>query len=160
MAEESFGPRESLDVRCPACHRTIHIVSPRLQTLRVGTTRKSAAPLREEISPEGRLLHLPGDQALSLKVLEGAEKGTVYPLTKPRTLIGRTNADVRVDDRLVSRLHCAVEVGDGGVILRDLGSTNGTHVNDQPIAAVNLVGGSTFRIGEHVFQLEISPKPA
>jgi len=42
--------------------------------------------------------------------------------------------------------------------LRDLGSTNGTLVNDELIAAATLENGSTFRIGKHVFQLVISPK--
>jgi phage FluMu protein Com len=160
FAEEGFGDQERLDVKCPACGRLIRVVNPKLQTLRLDTTRKKASAISEEMSPDGRLLRLPEDQELSLKVLEGEEKGTVYLLTKPRTLIGRANADILVHDRLASRLHCAVEVGEDGVVLRDLGSTNGTLVNDARIETATLANGSTFRIGKQVFQLLLAPKAA
>lgn len=158
FAEEGFGNQERLDMKCPACGRLIRVVNPKLQPLRVDTTRKRASAVSEEMSPDGRPLRLPEDQELSLKVVEGEEKGTVYPLTKPRTLIGRANADVLVRDRLASRLHCAVEVGEDGVVLRDLGSTNGTLVNDACIETATLVSGSTFRVGKQVFQLLFAPK--
>jgi pSer/pThr/pTyr-binding forkhead associated (FHA) protein len=65
-----------------------------------------------------------------------------------------------VDDPLASRLHCAIEIGEDGVVLRDLGSTNGTLVNNQPIMTATLAGGSTFRVGSYIFQLLITPKRA
>ena len=160
LADESFGDRDHLDFKCTACGRAMHITSPILQTLRVEKTRKKVAAIAEEVSPEGRVLSLPENQELTLRVLAGEEKGTVYPLTKARTLIGRGNAEVRLNDPLASRLHCAVEVSEDSVVLRDLDSTNGTLVDNQPIVTSTLVSGSTFRVGNHVFQLVISPKGA
>lgn len=129
-----------------------------LATFRQEPTDRKLAPITSEVSPEGRLLHLPEDKEISLDVLEGGEKGTVYPVTKPRTTIGRANADVLVSDPMMSRLHCALEIGKEGVLLRDLGSTNGTLLNGRPIRTAMLFSGSTFRAGDHLFQLVISPK--
>jgi pSer/pThr/pTyr-binding forkhead associated (FHA) protein len=126
----------------------------------VETTHRKVSSVSEKMNFEGRELRLPGDQELTLKVLEGEEKGTVYPLKKPRITIGRENADISINDRSTSRIHCALEVGAKGVVLRDLDSTNGTLVNDVPVEMVELTSGSTFRVGSHLFQLEISPKPA
>ena len=47
---------------------------------------------------------------------------------------------------------------DDEVLLHELGSTNGTLVNDQPISSSMIEDGSTFRVGNHVFQLRIGPK--
>lgn len=82
----------------------------------------------------------------------------MYAIAKPRITLGRANADVTIDDPLASRLHCVLETLEDRVQLRDLGSTNGTLVNDEPVSAAPLENGSTFRIGNHVFQLVISPK--
>jgi hypothetical protein len=158
--EEVFGDRESFDFPCPACGQVIHLVSPKLQPLRLETTQKKVSFVAEEISPEGRVLRLPEDQEFSLKVLEGKDRGAVYPLIKPRTLLGRANADIVVDDPLASRLHCAVEIGEDGVVIRDLGSTNKTLVNSQPIVTSALKSGSTFQVGQHIFQLSIELKQA
>lgn len=160
FADDLFGNREKVDLTCPACGQTLRVVNPKLATFRLETTRKKLSPLTEELSVEGRTLRLPENQELSLKVLEGEEKGTVYPVAKPRITIGRAHADVIINDRMSSRLHCALEVSDESVLLRDLGSTNGTLVNDQPIQIATLSSGSTFRIGKHVFQLVVTPKGA
>ena len=158
--EEIFGDRESFDFPCPACGQVIHVVSPKLQPLRLETTQKKVSFVAEEISPEGRVLRLPEDQEFRLSVMEGKDKGAVYPLVKPRTLLGRVSADIVVDDPLASRLHCAVEIGEGGVVVRDLGSTNKTLVNGRPIVTSILKSGSTFQVGKHIFQLSIKPKSA
>lgn len=105
------------------------------------------------------MLRLPADQQISLRVLEGADEGTVYPVVKPRFTLGRANADVLVNDPSASRLHCRLEVGDDGVLLRDLNSTNGTLINDQPVQAAMLAHGSAFRIGRNLYQLQIVHRP-
>jgi pSer/pThr/pTyr-binding forkhead associated (FHA) protein len=81
-------------------------------------------------------------------------------VNKPRLLIGRSNADITIDDPTASRLHCALEVSERQVFVRDLGSSNGTFVNDQPVVIAPLDHGSTFRVGMHVFQLVITPRSA
>ena len=58
----------------------------------------------------------------------------------PLATIGRLGggADIEIDDRQVSRLHCALEVKDSSVLLRDLRSTNGTYVADQRVLSAKL----------------------
>lgn len=156
--EGRLGDQDRLEVQCLACGQAIPVINPKTLTLKIDTTRESLPPITSEYTPDGRLLSLPKDKVLSLRVLEGGEKGTVYAVAKPRITIGRANADVTIDDQLVSRLHCALEIMDEQVLLRDLGSTNGTLVNNAPVETSTLVSGSTFRVGKHVFQLLISPR--
>jgi hypothetical protein len=160
FAEEGFGKRDSLSIPCAACGQAFRVINPKTQTLRVEPTRKSVPSITSEYTADGRKLTLPQDKVISLKLLEGEDKGTVYAVAKPRITMGRANADILIDDRMASRLHCALEIMDECVLLRDLGSTNGTLVDDQPITSAPLASGSTFRIGNHVFQLLIGPKEA
>jgi hypothetical protein len=150
--------RERADLVCPACNRSLQVVNPKLATFRSGSTEKKLSSITSAVADDGRLLRLPEDQEVCLKVLEGEERGTVYPVTKPRITIGRSNVDITVNDPMVSRVHCALEISDEGVLLRDLESANGTRVDNQPISAAVLRNGAAFRIGDHVFQLVISPK--
>ena len=160
ILEEDFGIREKMDVTCRACGQTYRVVNPKLATLRVETTRKAAPTADLEYTEEGRLLALPQDKTISLKLLEGNEAGTVFAVAKPRITIGRSNADITLDDRAASRLHCALEISEDSVLLRDLGSTNGTIVSNQLVETATLTNGSTFRVGMHIFQLQVSPKGA
>jgi pSer/pThr/pTyr-binding forkhead associated (FHA) protein len=73
--------------------------------------------------------------------------GREYRLTKSITNIGRgTDADIQITDAGASRLHCAIVLG-SQVIVRDLGSTNGTSVDGQKITEANLRDGSIIKIG-------------
>jgi predicted nucleic acid-binding Zn-ribbon protein len=157
--EESFGGQERIEVLCPACGKRLQVVNPKLAPLSVDRTRKRVPQIVSQISPEGRLLLIPQNMEISLKVLEGEERGTVYPVTKPRCLIGRTNADVAINDSQASRVHCALEVSAEGIELRDLDSTNGTFVDEKAIQTATLSDGSKFRVGSHLFQLLIVNKP-
>ena len=74
--------------------------------------------------------------------------GKRYHLTGTTTTVGRgTEADLTVDDTGVSRLHVRFERTEYGTILTDLGSTNGTFVEDQRIREVTLVDGNAITIG-------------
>ena len=69
-----------------------------------------------------------------------------YPLHAV-TVLGRgTDVDIRIDDPGVSRHHAQITLG-SEVILRDLGSTNGTLVNGRMIASVALLDGSRIQLG-------------
>lgn len=74
--------------------------------------------------------------------------GQRYHLTGPTTVAGRgSEADIVVDDTGVSRQHVRFEVTEFGTILTDLGSTNGTFVEDQRIKEVTLLDGNAITIG-------------
>jgi len=74
--------------------------------------------------------------------------GKRYHLTGMQTIIGRgSEADIVVDDTGVSRQHVRFERTEFGTILTDLGSTNGTFVEDQRIKEVTLLDGNAITIG-------------
>lgn len=78
--------------------------------------------------------------------LEGAA-GT-FALTKAVTNIGRgMDADIRIDDPGVSRHHAELRIAGPEVIIRDLGSTNGTYVNGTLVAEQPLRDGNVVTIG-------------
>ncbi len=87
-----------------------------------------------------------------LRVLAGpaAEVGREFPLAGPTVTIGR-RADQRIvlSDPSVSRAHARIEVGDGGVAIVDLGSTNGTVINGHRLRSgrAGLRAGDRIRLG-------------
>ena len=77
-----------------------------------------------------------------------AGAGPVYVLTKPTTVLGRsTDCDLRLSDPGVSRRHVELRHDRGRVVLRDLGSTNGTLVNDSRAVETELLDGDRIRVG-------------
>jgi len=102
---------------------------------------------------------------LKLIVLAGAKEGLEIPLRKDKFLIGRAKeCALRAGSEAISRRHCAIIRRDTGWTVRDLGSRNGTHVNDEKIAAeVPLKPGDELRVGPLVFRIaerESSSVPA
>lgn len=74
--------------------------------------------------------------------------GKRYPLTKSRTVLGRgSEADVPVDDAAASRRHVEILWDGKRGEARDLGSTNGTKLNGQPLRSAPLAPDSTIEIG-------------
>ncbi len=74
--------------------------------------------------------------------------GDKWVLTEEKTVIGRSSkSDIKVDDPGVSRRHIEFRVTPDGVILTDLGSTNGTFVEGNRISAATLLDGNQINIG-------------
>jgi pSer/pThr/pTyr-binding forkhead associated (FHA) protein len=72
------------------------------------------------------------------------------PLSKERMTIGRrSHNDVVIDNLAVSGEHAVVFKAGDDVYLEDLGSTNGTTVNGQPIKRHLLQGGDFIEIGKY-----------
>ncbi|HTJ82766.1 MAG TPA: sigma 54-interacting transcriptional regulator [Polyangiaceae bacterium] len=83
-----------------------------------------------------------------IEVTEGPDKGKTFSIESGRALIGvSATCDLRLTDRRVSRRHLALDVDGRRLRLADLGSTNGTTVNDIVANDVSLLGGETIRIG-------------
>jgi len=56
--------------------------------------------------------------------------------------------DIQLNDPIMSRYHAELFVDhDGGVLLRDLDSTNGTHVDGYRVREIYLKPGTIFRMG-------------
>ncbi|TGO05065.1 FhaA domain-containing protein [Serinibacter arcticus] len=74
--------------------------------------------------------------------------GKRYLLTSETTVLGRGNeSDIVVDDTGVSRRHVEIRRTPRGVVVTDLGSTNGTFVEGNRITAATLVDGNTVTMG-------------
>jgi len=96
--------------------------------------------LEDEFEP--RLLV---DQAL------GHESGVAYDLRGGATL-GRGDVEIRLEDPFASSRHARISCQGHVVVIEDLGSTNGTYLNDQPLTGPQpLHEGDTIRIGDSEF---------
>ena len=124
------------------------------------TTEQSPLPKREETHGTGPVAaepQLPAGKRLSLAVINGSDAGMVYRIEKPRITIGRSGADLTINDTEASRQHAAVEVRDTLIVLEDLNSTNGTLVDGEKITApVDLTNQSEFQIGGTTIMLIVT----
>jgi diguanylate cyclase (GGDEF)-like protein len=91
----------------------------------------------------------PGGLQPCLLVLTGSAVGRSFRLTNAGYVIGRgSEVDIRLDDDGVSRQHAKIVLLPKGVVLiKDLGSTNGTYVNSEQVEAHPLQDGDRIRIG-------------
>lgn len=100
-----------------------------------------------------RALEDMGRQPACLVVILGDNIGHKYDLDCKVLTIGRgRDNDICVNHRSVSRNHVEIHVDEHGAQLRDLQSTNGTLVNDQPVANVYLRDGDRIKVGRTVLK--------
>ena len=105
------------------------------------------------VTPVSRISDRPSTSEACLVVIYGHDLGKKYNLDRDSFIIGRSSgADIRLEQEAVSRNHCKlVNTGDS-VIVRDLGSTNGTYVNDQLVDEYRLRDGDLLKIGRCIFK--------
>jgi hypothetical protein len=97
--------------------------------------------------------------SLVLVKADGGQKEV--PLRSGTSVVGReTDAQIRIPAGGVSRRHCEFRVEDGEIVLRDLGSRNGTYVNGEKVEERALKAGDAIAIDEFVFVLRLDGKPA
>jgi len=83
-----------------------------------------------------------------LVFLSEAGKSRTYPVAGERISIGRhTKNTVVLDHECISIYHAEVTVKEGKLLLRDLGSSNGTKVNRKPVSEATLAEGDEIRFG-------------
>jgi two-component system, cell cycle response regulator len=103
------------------------------------------------ISGVSRGIHAAGDACLV--VLYGDDLGRRFMLDKPELVIGRSRScDIYLEQESTSRRHAALRVQGGGFSIRDLGSTNGTCVNDETVTDIVLADGDEVRLGRTVMR--------
>ncbi|MCX6984239.1 MAG: FHA domain-containing protein [Lentisphaerae bacterium] len=99
---------------------------------------------------------------MKLFYIEGNKKGASYELSPPGASIGReADNDIILDSEASSRYNSKLEFKDADWFLRDLGSTNGTKLNDVVISSeVRLHEGDRIKIGGEVlfFGTSLNPK--
>src|SRR5213083_2391148 len=93
-------------------------------------------------------------------VLTGLTHPGEFELEPGFNTLGRnpTN-DYRVHDATVSSFHCEIVLSDDSVLVRDLGSTNGTFIDNQPVHEGQLRPGQILRLGSAELRLESQPEP-
>ncbi len=80
--------------------------------------------------------------------------GRVVP-AQPGTTIGREGCDVLLPDPEVSRRHAVIRFVGGAPALEDLGSTNGTWINERRVDGPTPIKlGDTIRFGNTVWQVQ------
>src|SRR3954469_7379345 len=92
---------------------------------------------------------------LTLEIVEGAQAGRQVQLESVVDIGRDTSLPLHLDeDTQASRRHARVTAQGGQAVVEDLGSTNGTYVNDQPIHSPRQIGpGDKIRIGLTVIEL-------
>src|SRR3954468_20586481 len=99
---------------------------------------------------------------LILEIVEGSEAGRQLPLDSVVDIGREPSLALHLDaDTQVSRRHARISVQGGQVVAEDLGSTNGTYVNDQPIGSPRAINpGDKVRIGLTVLELRTKQQVA
>ncbi len=98
----------------------------------------------------------------ALLVLATDQKVHAYALAQfSRVGIGRHESnEIQLPSRAVSNFHAEILKEDGALVIRDLGSTNGTRVNGERIDRSPVAPGDSIRIGNHVLSLQLRPTSA
>jgi len=85
--------------------------------------------------------------------------GKRYPLVQARTVIGRgSEADITVNDTGISRKHVEVIWDGNRAQVRDLGSTNGSRLNGQPVTKAIMEPNSVILIGRTSIVFKVLPQ--
>jgi pSer/pThr/pTyr-binding forkhead associated (FHA) protein len=81
----------------------------------------------------------------------GHETGVAYDLRGGATL-GRGDVEIKLEDPFASSRHARISCQGHVAVIEDLGSTNGTYLNDQPLTGPQpLHEGDQIRIGDSEF---------
>jgi pSer/pThr/pTyr-binding forkhead associated (FHA) protein len=81
-------------------------------------------------------------------------------LGKDRTVIGRQEGcQLRIPIAGVSRTHCEILIQGGSITIKDLGSSNGTYVNQERVTQQPLAPGDLVSLGGQVFLVQVNGEP-
>jgi serine phosphatase RsbU (regulator of sigma subunit) len=99
------------------------------------------------------------DHAPCLVLVDGERPGLCVELPATLTIGRDTSCRLRFQDPGLSKIHCRVRREGERVVVSDLGSTNGTHVDGRRItAATELRAQSILQLGAQVLRLEVRPR--
>src|SRR6478735_5410793 len=106
---------------------------------------------RSQIAEERRVMQV------KFKLLKGSHAGKEVKLPAPKCLIGRNDdCHLKPQSEAVSRRHCVIITTDSEVMIRDLNSRNGTHVNGEKITGDTvLLNGDVVKVGPLEFEMLI-----
>jgi pSer/pThr/pTyr-binding forkhead associated (FHA) protein len=128
-----------------------------LKDLRRGAT--AGAPrlgggARQPAPADATGVHRIGDALLVVDSAPGHQSGSRYDVGEGATL-GRGDVEIVLEDPFASSRHARIERQGGAVVLEDLGSTNGTYLNEELLRGPQpLHPGDRIRIGDSVFTFQ------
>jgi len=100
-------------------------------------------------------MSVPSPQLIALS------EGPNLSLDKPIVLIGRhQECDIQIPSRKISRKHCCLAQVEGGIVVRDLCSTNGIRINGMRVHEGQLKIGDELTIGNLRYQIGHAPATA
>lgn len=93
-----------------------------------------------------------------LEITAGPGKGRVHPLSsESATSVGRARAnDIALEDEAISAQHLRIRPEQGRFVVHDLGSTNGTKVNDRRVSTHVLQDGDVIRVGDTSLRFKLA----
>jgi hypothetical protein len=123
------------------------------------TSGSSAAPDYDDATAmhrAGSVLDAHGGMPrLRVESAPGLRSGAVYDLSDGALLGRGADADIVLEDSFSSSRHARLIPQGDAVVLEDLGSTNGTYLNDEPLGGPQpLHEGDRIRIGDSEFTFE------
>jgi predicted Zn finger-like uncharacterized protein len=175
--EDRFERKPSKKIKCARCQQIFEIHNPAFvadekpkaghdmtAAAKAGPKRTSSDTTEQSALPEIRrtdryqpTMALPVGRRLSLAILDGPDAGSVFRIEKPRVTIGRSGADLTLNDNEASRVHAALEVREMTFTVADLGSTNGTMVNGEKITEpTEIVDKGEFQVGATTLMLIVT----
>jgi len=87
--------------------------------------------------------------------------GSPIDINKDLIVVGRKeDCDLRLEHKSVSKVHCVLVKTDGLLLLRDLGSTNGTRVNGTRVRRAALLPNDQLSIANYKFRVFLGPDAA
>ncbi len=94
-----------------------------------------------------------GERQACLVVIYGEDLGRRVPLGVDPVVIGRSSrCEVQIDQESVSRNHCRVNLQGSRYVICDMGSTNGTYVNDDLVDEIDLRDGDQVKVGRTILK--------
>lgn len=112
--------------------------------------------------PRTQAVNPPAPTTAWLVARNGVRPGKEYGLRRSENIIGRdsTQCDIVLDDSAVSKQHAKVRFEGGQFVVYDLGSRNGTRLNNRPIQKQSLLDGDELRVGNTLFVFkEVKTRP-
>jgi pSer/pThr/pTyr-binding forkhead associated (FHA) protein len=109
--------------------------------------------LINEATPEERAIIegiLSGDgNSAMIFIHRGAQKGSRFLVTADGVSIGRSpESSIFLDDVTVSRKHANIEKSGDSFTFKDLGSLNGSYINNESVTERELISGDEIQIGK------------